>query len=160
MEVSSGNILSSACAGDLNHANIVVGAGRGLGRIENFKRLVRLSEILNAQVGGTRGAVDAGWIPKEREIGLSGKRVCPALYLACGVSGSNFHTIGMEHSEYIVAINPDIKARIHELANISIYADVNSYIGKMYRALTTISFDAQQDNAISLLKEYFIKNTL
>lgn len=160
METSSGNIRSSACAGDLVHAKIVVGAGRGLGKIENFKRLVSLSEMLDAQVGGTRGAVDAGWIPREREIGLSGKRVYPVLYLACGVSGSNFHTIGMEHSEYIVAINPDIKARIHELANISIYADVNSYIRKMRRDLTAISFDAQQDNAISLLKEYFMKNTV
>lgn len=160
MEASSVNGLSSACTGDLVRARIVVGAGRGLGKMENFRRLVGLSEILDAQVGGTRGAVDAGWISNDREIGLSGKRVRPALYLACGVSGSNFHTIGMEHSEYIVAINPDMKARIHELANISIYADVNSCIEKMRGDLAAMGFNAQKDNAVSILKEYFIKNTV
>ena len=106
-----------------------------MGNREGFSRLLCFADLIHAQVGGTRGAVDLGWIDKQREIGMSGKRVHPKLYIACGLSGANFHTIGMEHADIIVAINTDKKARIFELADIGILADAKAYLAQLNRFL-------------------------
>lgn len=140
--------------GDLKRARVVVAGGRGLGGRENFQAMVELAEMLGAQVGGTRGALDAGWLPHDREIGLSGVRVVPELYLGFGLSGANFHTIGMEHAGYIVAVNPDSKARIHELAQCSILEDAGLCIRKLTRYLQQLDVGRAPFDAVAAVKAY------
>lgn len=126
---------AESLTGNLAGAKYIVSGGRGLGNREGFSRLLCFADLIHAQVGGTRGAVDLGWIDKRREIGMSGKRVHPKLYIACGLSGANFHTIGIEHADIIVAINTDKKARIFELADIGILADAKEYLTQLNRFL-------------------------
>lgn len=124
-ETSSVEPEKRCLTGSLTSAGLVMAAGRGLGSRAGFLALVELAELLGAQVAGTRGALHERWISHQREIGLSGVRTAPEVYVGLGVSGANFHTIGMEHAGYIIAVNPDPAARIHELAHCSIFADAN-----------------------------------
>lgn len=141
--------------GDLKTARVIVAGGRGLGSRENFQAMVELAEMLGAQVGGTRGALDAGWIPHDREIGLSGIRTAPELYLGFGLSGANFHTIGMEHAKYIVAVNPDPKARIHELAHCGVLEDAGACIRELTDHLRHLDLRGGRFDAVSAVKTYF-----
>lgn len=126
---------SPALQGDLLTAPIIVAVGRGVKDLEGFSLMVKFAEAIRAQVAATRGAADEGWISGKREIGLSGKRVSPELYIGCGVAGANFHTIGMEHSKTIVAVNIDPIARIFELSDIGIVDDVKTCISKIHQGL-------------------------
>lgn len=131
--------------------------GRGVKDYAGFDLMVRLAEAIHAQVAATRGAIDEGWISHERGIGLSGQRVRPQLYIACGISGSNFHTVGIEHSEYIIAVNVDRHARIFELADFCVVEDVTRCIGEILRRLeycknSTITPSA--DQVISLFRAH------
>ena len=119
---------SEALQGDLHTARVVVTVGRGVKDQACFDLIVRFAEAVGAQIAATRGAVEMGWLPKERELGLSGIRVTPELYVGCGVAGANFHTVGMEHAGTIVGINTDPRARIFELADVGIVADVGECI--------------------------------
>ena len=125
---------SPALCGDLQNAPVVFAAGRGVGNEDTFRLLVVLAERFGAQVAGTRPAVDAAWIGHRRELGLSGLRVSPALYIGFGVSGTNFHTMGMRKSEMIVAVNTDPSARIAEMADIFIAEDVHAFLEALQAA--------------------------
>ncbi|MDD5938665.1 MAG: FAD-binding protein [Clostridiales bacterium] len=149
----------AALTGNLTAARIVVAGGRGLGSRENFLAMVDLAELLGAQAAGTRGALDARWIPHEREIGLSGVRVAPELYLACGLSGANFHTIGMEHSRFIIAVNPDPSARIHELANLSVYEDANRCVRELTEYAARRRAECPELDPAALVRAYFQPDT-
>jgi len=119
----------------IEDADVVVCAGRGLGRPDNLGLVKELAELLGGAVGGTRAVVDQGWLPYHCQVGLSGKTVSPKLYIACGVSGAIQHLAGMRGSRFVVAINKDPRAQIFQLADLAIVGDVNEILPRLIRRL-------------------------
>jgi electron transfer flavoprotein alpha subunit len=113
---------------DLTEADMIVGGGAGVGDRETFEQLQELADLLGASVGGTRPAVDHGWIPFERQIGQTGKIVSPRLYLAAGISGASLHTMGIKDAENIIAINTDTNAPIFKMAHLSAMNDLREVL--------------------------------
>lgn len=119
---------------DIKNATIMVSGGYGVGSKENFQLLYDLAAVLGGEVGGSRAAVDAGFIEHERQVGQTGVTVRPKLYIACGISGAVQHTAGMNESAMVIAINTDKNAPINKLADFSIYGDVGEVIPKLIKA--------------------------
>jgi len=109
---------------NLAGAEIIVSGGRGMMAPENFSLLRQLANLLGGEVGGSRSAVDAGWIPYAHQVGQTGKTVKPKLYMACGISGAIQHVVGMQASDYIIAINKDKNAPIFDVAHLGIVGDL------------------------------------
>ena len=110
---------------NLEEADIIVSAGRGLGSPENLYLVNDLAKAIGgAAVGGSRAIVDAGWLPHQQQVGQSGKTVAPELYIACGISGAIQHLVGMQTSRRIIAINKDPEAPIFQIATLGIVGDL------------------------------------
>jgi electron transfer flavoprotein alpha subunit len=118
---------------DLAKAEVIVSAGRGIGKKENVETITALAKALGGEVGATRPVVDSGWIDHGNQVGTTGQVVAPKLYVACAISGAIHHVAGMKNSGFIVAINKDKDAPIGEVADVLVVADVMQFV----QALTT-----------------------
>ncbi|MEN9445080.1 MAG: hypothetical protein RIS47_1971 [Bacteroidota bacterium] len=118
---------------NMKGAPIVVAGGYGVGSKENFKYLYELAGVLGGEVGGSRAAVDAGYVEHERQIGQTGITVRPKLYIACGISGAVQHRAGMEDSAMIISINTDVNAPINKIADYVITGDISEVLPKMIK---------------------------
>lgn len=118
---------------NLKEAPIIVAGGYGVGSKENFQLLEELAKLLGGEVGGSRAAVDAGFIDHNRQIGQTGTTVRPKLYIAAGISGAIQHTAGMQDASMIISINNDPEAPINKIADYVINGDISVVVPKMIK---------------------------
>jgi electron transfer flavoprotein alpha subunit len=131
------DIISDQMAGDVDlvKADVIVSGGRGMQSGENFSILQELADELGGVVGSSRGAVEAGWMPPERQIGQTGRTVRPIIYIACGISGAIQHLVGMQEADVIIAINRDRDAPIFEVAHYGIVGDLFDVVPALTRKM-------------------------
>ncbi|WP_347490131.1 electron transfer flavoprotein subunit alpha/FixB family protein [Desulfoscipio sp. XC116] len=120
---------------NLENADIVITGGIGMRSKENFRLLEKLAGLTGAGLGATRNAVEAGWAPFARQIGLTGKTVSPKVYIAAGVSGKIQHLAGMITSEFVIAINDDPEAQMFKVADLGIVGDAPTIVNKLIEAV-------------------------
>jgi electron transfer flavoprotein alpha subunit len=120
---------------DLMSADVIVSGGRGVGGPDGFALLERLAERLGGALAASRAAVDSGWVPAHRQVGLSGKTVAPRLYIACGISGATHHVVGMKDAKSVIAINNDRSAPIFKIADVAILGNIHEVIPRVLEKL-------------------------
>ena len=128
-------VKAGKAAKDIIESKILVSAGRGIGGPEKLPMVQAVADALEGDVSGSRAVVDAGWLPKDKQVGQTGKTVRPNLYVACGISGAIQHVAGMEGSDYIIAINKEESAPIFDVADLGIIGDVNAILPKLAEAI-------------------------
>jgi len=123
---------------DITQADIIVSVGRGIEDESNIELAEELADLLGGVVAGSRPVIDNGWLPKDRQVGISGKVVKPKLYLALGISGAFQHVMGMKDSELIIAINKDPEAPIFGVAQYGAVADLFDVVPELIEKLKEI----------------------
>ena len=113
---------------DLTKAEVIVTAGRGVGKKDNISLIADLAKAMGGELGASRPVVDAEWVEHSHQVGTTGQSVSPKLYVACGVSGAIQHLAGMKKSDFVVAINKDKDAPIGEMADVLVVADVLQFV--------------------------------
>ena len=113
---------------DLAKAEVIVSAGRGVGKKDNIPVIQALATALKGELGASRPVVDAEWVNHSHQVGTTGQTVSPKLYVACGISGAIQHLAGMKKSDFIIAINKDKDAPIGEIADVLVVADVMQFV--------------------------------
>jgi len=113
---------------DLSKAEVIVSAGRGVGKPENIAMVAGLAKALGGEYGASRPVVDSLWVEHNRQVGTTGMTVSPKLYVACGISGAVQHLAGMKKSDFIVAINTDKDAPIGDVADVFAVADLKQLL--------------------------------
>ena len=113
---------------DLAKAEVIVSAGRGVGKKDNIPVIAALAKALGGELGASRPVVDAEWVSHDHQVGTTGQTVSPKLYVACGISGAIQHLAGMKKSDFIIAINKDKDAPIGEIADVLVVADVMQFV--------------------------------
>lgn len=126
-------------SGSLDEAEVVIGVGRGIGSKENIRTINPLASLLHAAIGGSRGVVDAGWLPHSQQIGLTGRAISPKMYIALGVSGAVQHLVGVRTAKEIVAVNKDPEAPIFKVATFGIVADMFLVVPLLVKELEAAS---------------------
>ena len=119
----------------LGEARVVVGGGRGVGGPENFDQLEELAELLGGTVGSSRAAVNEGWRPHDDQIGLTGAKISPDIYIACGISGAVQHMVGCKGADTTLAINTDPEAAIVQKAQYAVIGDLHEIVPALNKAI-------------------------
>ena len=119
----------------IEEQKIVISVGRGIGNIENLKLIESFAKSLHAGIGCSRPIVDAGWLPVELQVGMSGKSIAPKLYIALGISGSVQHLVGIQSAEYIIAVNRDENAPIFKVAQLGIVGDIKDMLPEIKKLI-------------------------
>lgn len=119
---------------ELEHAEVIIAVGKGIGKIENLQMIRKMASCFNrSAIAGSRVACDNGWIEYNAQVGITGKKVAPLLYMACGISGSMQHIAGMKDSKTVVSINRDPDAAIFRHSDICIVEELEKFIPEFIR---------------------------
>ena len=116
---------------DITKAKLIIAGGRGVGGKENYAIVFEVAKALGGEVGASRAAVDADWVPYDHEVGQTGKTITPDYYIACGISGAIQHLVGMRNSKTIIAVNTDEEAPILDVAHYAIIADLHEVLPEL-----------------------------